>query len=478
MARSSQRGWPAILAVLVAADVVSSFGTVMVYAALKRFYVEFGDPVAVGWTISAYMLTSGAAAVACGRLGDLFGSKRILLILLASAAVGATLSATHGTLGWVVAGRTIEGLAGAIFPLCFALMRHHVPEPRIPLATGILLSAGAIGTILGLVIGGLIIDHAPWQAMFWSTASVAALTLVLAWLVIPPDVRIERPSGSLDLVAGFAFVPAVVALLLAISKLGAWGPGDPRVLGLLVAGAGIATWWARHELSLSAPLIDLRLLGAGRIARPNLCMITVALGPLQLTMVMMLLIQQPTWTGIGLGLSAAMAGALKTPANIGSIILSPAIGQLCRGVGSGRIAVAAALLNILAWILALVWTGNRIAVGVMIFLSTVGTTATFIAVTSALTFSAPKEKVGEVMGVTALARAMATALGAQFVTLLLATTTVIDPARPSARLPAPQSYQLVFATIIGISLLGLAAAMAMFRREQPVRPEQLMPAAE
>src|SRR5581483_1315740 len=101
-----------ILWVLMVAEVVSGFETSMIYAGLPAWMRLYGNPLGVGWIVTSYLLVSASAAALCGRLGDLYGRKRVLLVALGAAAIGSAISAAGPSLGWVIAGRSLQGLAG------------------------------------------------------------------------------------------------------------------------------------------------------------------------------------------------------------------------------------------------------------------------------------------------------------------------------------------------------------------------------
>lgn len=111
-----QPGSTVILMVLIVAEIVSAFESVMMYTALTTMNRMYHDPVGVGWVITAFLLVGAASAAVGGRLGDIYGRGRILIAMLVAATIGSLISAWAPSLNWVIFGRAIQGLAGAIFP--------------------------------------------------------------------------------------------------------------------------------------------------------------------------------------------------------------------------------------------------------------------------------------------------------------------------------------------------------------------------
>jgi len=143
---------------LVIAEISSSLEVTMVYTALPSLTRAFHDPGGVGWIITACLLVSAAAAALCGRLGDLYGHRRLLLIVLAVTASGSFVSASSRSLPGIIAGASLQGSCGAILPLCLALIRQHAEPSRVPTTVGIVLAAATGSAAVGLALGGLLVD--------------------------------------------------------------------------------------------------------------------------------------------------------------------------------------------------------------------------------------------------------------------------------------------------------------------------------
>jgi len=459
MQPQSDRRWVLIVIAVVIADVTASFESMMVVATLKALFKEFRDPAGVGWMVTAYLLVAAVAATLCARLGDLFGRKRMILLVLAAAAAGSLLSATHTELEWVIAGRALQGVSAAVFPLSYGVLRSHLPEERIATAGGFLMASNSVGAIAGLMIGGLIVDHFDWRAVFMTSAVVAILTVGVAWLWLPAEPA-RRGPANLDILGGVLFAPAIAGLLLVISKASVWGASDPRTIGIAVGSFALLAWWVHHERNHPDPLLDVRLLARKDIALSNIVMLLVAVGPLQLTIVMMLLLQQSPATGIGLGMTASAAAALKLPANFGSFITAPVAGRFCRSAGERPVMELGILMNIAAWIMLFFVHDNVWLVFVAVLLSTIGTTIAYVAVANRITFAAPAGRTSEANGVSIAVRAVGNACGAQVVALLIGGA-VLSEQKAGAATLAPAGYYMTFGFILCFSIAALAAARAL-----------------
>ncbi|MET0374265.1 MAG: MFS transporter, partial [Rhizorhabdus sp.] len=211
------KGVAGLIFALWVAEITGSFETAMIYAALKALIADFKDPVLVGWLVTTYLLIGAGAAAMAGRLGDIYGRRRVLMILLAVGVIGSLMSAFSINYAMLLAGRALQGLTGAILPLTIGLVRENMPKERVPMGIGLMISGASAGTAAGLVIGGLIVDSLSWHGVFMASAAFAAVSFILTFALVPQSTPKSR-DAPLDWLGGILFVPATLSLLLAISN--------------------------------------------------------------------------------------------------------------------------------------------------------------------------------------------------------------------------------------------------------------------
>jgi MFS family permease len=135
---------------------------------------------AVAWILIAWLLSAAVATPILGKVGDMIGKARTLLIGLAAIATGSLVAALSPDLVGIVAGRIIQGLGGAIFPLAFGIVRDEFPAEKVPSAVGILSAIIAVGGGLGAVLAGPIVDVLGWRWLFWLPMVIVVLIGILA----------------------------------------------------------------------------------------------------------------------------------------------------------------------------------------------------------------------------------------------------------------------------------------------------------
>jgi len=177
--------WRVILIVLVIAEITSAFEVGMMYAALATVMREFRDPAGTGWLITGFLLVGSVSAALCSRLGDLYGRKRLVLLMLACAISGSLIAAFAPNLPLLIAGRAVQGFSVALLPLCIGLVREHLPAARVPVGIGWLAAMASFSAGAGIVLGGWVADELGWRSIFWFSAGHAALALVCVAVVLP-----------------------------------------------------------------------------------------------------------------------------------------------------------------------------------------------------------------------------------------------------------------------------------------------------
>ncbi|MER8029029.1 MFS transporter [Streptomyces bauhiniae] len=300
---------------LVAAFAVAMAQTVVV-AALAVFGRELGvSATGAAWLLTAFMLASAVATPVAGRLGDLFGHRRVLLAglgLLLAGSVVAGVGTLSGSYPGVVAGRVLQGLSGGVFPCAFGLARRTVPAERLRGVVAALSTMFGVGGAAGMVVAGPLVSALGTAGLFWTVGALGAVALAGVGLSTgAPSAR--TGGGRVDVLGALLLAGALVALLLGISQGRAWGWGSAGILGLFGAAVGCAAGFGVVERRVAAPVVDLRLLVGRRLFAVNVATLVVSAGMFAAVTLIPLLAQAPPARGYGFGYSPARTGLLMLP---------------------------------------------------------------------------------------------------------------------------------------------------------------------
>lgn len=450
-----------LMLVLILVEIVGSFQSSMIFAALPTISREFADPAQTGWLVTSYILVQAVMAALGGRLGDLYGRKIVLIILLLTSAFGSTISAFAPSLELMILGRAIQGVSGAVLPLCFGLAREHAPRERIAWCISIISATAAAGSAAGMVLSGAITQHAHWSLIFHVTMYLP-LFAIAAMAVLPRSAA-SASNRSIDYVGGILFAPAIAIILLAITLAPGWGWLAGRTLMTLLAGLVLFAIWIGHEARHPDPLINVRLLGRRQIAMANLLSAVLSLGSLQILLFMMALAQQPLWTGVGLGLTATAAALVKLPSNIVSVLIAPITGRLADRHGGRVPAICGSVLLIAGWSgMALLHHHLPFVVLTSVVIGA-GVAMTMAAQPILAVEVSPEDRTSEVTGLISVVRFVFMAIGAQIVAFLLGTSVISAPGLGSY--PAPEAFTGVFIFMVATAIACLVAALLL-----PARP--------
>ncbi len=450
---------PMLIALWVA-EATSSFEASMVYAAQKALNEEFGDPALLGLLYSTFPIVGAAAAALVGRMGDMFGRRRLLLIALAACTIGSLMSALSSGMPWLLlAGRLVQGMTGAVLALSVGLVRENMPPPLVPMGIGLMMSGASLGTAAGLVLGGMIVDFSSWRGIFYASALFCLITWAAIYATVPKSPQ-HPAKGKTDWFSGIIFAPGIMLLLYYVGSIAKRGLFNEAGVIALAIGLALLGFWVWRSLREEEPLLDVRLFADRNVFVASGVTALVALSSLQIVLFFQILLQNPVWTGVGLGVSATLAGLAKLPSNIGSTFAGPLTGWIT-GRGGGRAAMLlGGCLATFGWILSWLFHDDYLVTVIIVCIISFGTTILFTVGPTIVASAVVQERTSEVTGMLSVVRGIFSGIGAMIVTSLLASHVIADPAS-KASFPTAEAFNLTYMAIIGFSILATLMALAL-----------------
>ena len=411
---------------------------------------------ATGWILTAFLLAGAVLAPVVGNLGDRFGHRRVLLIVVfvfAAATIGAALAPSLGVL---LVARVVQGVSTATFPLALALARGMLSGRRLTAAFGWIPGMIGLGAGVALVVGGVIVDALSWRWLFAIGAALilASALMVIAWVPrsIAPAVKRRTDWPGIALLAG-----GLVGVLLAVSQGGVWGWGSPATLAVGAAGVVLLVLLVVVELRTAAPVVDVRTFRHGPLILISLLTVAVGFVPYVCYIALPLLMQAPAATGYGHGMSVTASALAMLPSAVLVFVggrLTPVLVTRCGAAGAAII--AAAVMAVGAVCLAL-WPTTPWAVIAGFSVLGLGNGIGYAICAQLVMLWSPADETGAATGLNSVVRTIGSAAAAPVVAALLAAGAVTGA---EAALP----YSLAFWVAAGASLLGVAAACALLAR--------------
>ncbi|HVE67068.1 MAG TPA: MFS transporter [Solirubrobacteraceae bacterium] len=332
------RRWWTLVAMCFALFMIMLDNTV-VNVALPSIQRDLGaDLAALEWTINAYTLSFAVLLVTGGRLGDIFGRRRmflagVVIFAVSSAAIG--LAPTDTAL---VAGRAVQGVGAALMmPATLSIISNAFPPHERGKAIGTWAGVSALALAIGPVFGGFLTEEVSWRAIFFLNLPVAVGAVVVT-LFAARESRDETVERRIDFPGILTLTTGLTALVLALVEGNQWGWGSPRIVALLVvAGLGLAAF-AAVELRTRVPMVDFSFFRSRSFLGANLVAFVVSFAMLAMFFFIALYMQNI------LGYSPLEAGVRFLPSTLMVMVVGPLAGRASDRIGPRPLMVAGLLI--------------------------------------------------------------------------------------------------------------------------------------
>ncbi len=356
-------GRTAVVVALGVAAYMAALGNSIVNAILPVIADSFGtDLSAVQWVVTTFLLVQSGLLLTFGRLGDLYGHKRVYLAGLVVLVAGSALCGAMPSTATLVAARVLQGIgASMLIANSPAILIQVFPPEQRGKALGIQATAVYLGLATGAPLGGWLTDLFGWRSVFYVNVPIGMLALLLGLRALKGTTRSERQE-SFDLAGAAVYVLGLVALLLALNRGHDWGWTSPLVLGSLVLGVLLLGLFAAIERRIRSPMLDLGLFARRSFTAPVVSALLNYGSSIATTFLLPFALIQgrglsPGQAGLVLtcqplvmALTASLSGALsdrvgsRVPATLGMVVLAVGLLLLSRlGVEAPVWLIAAAL---------------------------------------------------------------------------------------------------------------------------------------
>ena len=407
------------------------------------------------WVITATLLVAAVATPVVGRLGDMYGPKRLLIACAIIMTVGSLIAASTSAWVPVVIGRGLQGFGVPIIPLGISVLRTCVPAHRVGTAMGLMSASFGVGGALGLPLAAIIADHFDWHAVFWFAAVLGALSGVLFAVLVPriPSVSADRldPLGALGLAAG------LVTLLLGISKGGTWGWGSATTLGMFGASIVIFAMFAWWQLRIESPMVDLRTTVKRPVLMTNIASVAVGFAMFALALIAPQVLELPVATGYGLGLSMVEAGLWLAPGGLAMMVASPIASRIAAARGPRFTLTLGCAIIAAAYLAGLFLLGDAWQLSLFNVLVSIGVGFAYSSMPALINAAVPMSETAAANGINALSRALGTSISSAVVGAVLTGLTISIAGQ---EFPSMTAFRIGLLIAAGMAILaGVLAAL-------------------
>lgn len=456
-----------IVAVLAFAGIVVSLMQTLVIPLIPKLPALLAaSPADTTWAITATLLASAVAIPVVGRLGDMYGKRRMALASLVLLVAGSAVCGMSHTLSPMIVGRTLQGLAGGVIALGISIMRDELPSERLGGATALMSASLGVGGALGLPASTLLVERTDWHVLFWTSAGLGTVAAIGMLVLVPASP--VRSGGRFDVTGAVGLSAALVCLLLAISKGADWRWTSGRTLGLFGAAIVVLLLWGTWELHHRQPLVDLRTTARRQVLLTNIASAVFGFAMFAMSLVIPQVAQLPTATGYGLGKSLFDTGLIMAPSGLVMIAMAPFSARITRASGPKITLMLGALVVAAGYGLSV---GMMSAVWQLVLITALigaGIGLSYGAMPALIMAAVPVWQTAAANSLNTLMRSIGTSVASAVSGVVLAHLTI---ALGPALVPTQNAFRVIMAIGVVSALSALAIAAFLPRRPAPTATE-------
>ncbi|HUJ35151.1 MAG TPA: MFS transporter [Solirubrobacteraceae bacterium] len=407
----------------------------------------------VSWVLTAYLLSASIATPVLGRLGDMYGKARLLVVVLVLLCVATVVSALATTLAVMLVGRVVQGAAGGIFPLAFGIIRDEFPRERVAGAVGVMSALLGVGGGAGVVLAGPIVQNLSIHYLFWFPLVALVPATIAVHLFVPESPM--RVPGRVNWAGAALMSGGLAAVLLAVSEAPVWGWLSPKTLIVFAVGVVLLVAWVRSESRSDHPLVDMRMMRIRGVWTTNAVAALLGFGMYASFILLPEFVETPRATGYGFGASVAGAGLFLVPSTIAMLLAGAQTGRLEKRFGSKPPLLAGAALTSAAYVLLAIGRTERWEIYLAALLLGAGIGFAFAAMVNLIIENVGPTETGVATGMNTVTRTVGGAFGGAAVASILASTV------GAGGYPSADGFTIAFAACALALALGVLAGLAI-----------------
>lgn len=462
-----------VIGVLASCGFAVSLMQTLVVPLLPQFPRLLGSSTStVTWLVTATLVAGAVCAPVLGRLGDMYGKRRMLLVALGLVTAGSALGAVAPGIELLLVARVLQGASLGVVALGISVMRDVLPPGRVGGGIALMSSSLGIGGAVGLPLTGAVAQQASWRWLFAGAAVLGALQFLLVRRTVAESP--SRSGGRFDVPGAVGLSVALVCLLLAISKGSDWGWTSPAVIGLLATAVVVFAAWGRLELRTPSPLVDLRTTARPAVLWTNLGSILIGFSMFAGFLVTTQLLQAPVESGYGFGLPLVAAGLVLLPIGGAMALFSPVSARLSARFGARTTLVAGTVVLAVGNLAMAVLPDSVALVMAAATVTAIGAALAYSALPLLIMAAVPPTETAAANSLNTLMRMLGTSSCSAVVAAVASGLTITVG---GAVLPAAAAYTVVFLAAAGAAVLA-AVISALTPHATPVAaPATPVPAA-
>ncbi len=478
------------LAILGSALLIAMYGETMLLPAIPDIIQEFNITYNTSsWILSAYLIAGAVATPLGGKLSDIYGRKKMVMIILIVYIVGLTLGGISTNITFLIVARVIQGIGIAMFPIAFGIIRDQFPIDKLAIGVGVFSSMFAAGSVVGLALGASIIENFGWRTTFFSVVFVAiglwfiirryiddkqeaaSLTdsseqvytpkLVENKMNVPNEETTNaKSSKNLDLKGTVTLAVTVISLLMALSYSQTNNIGNYQIAIFLFVGITSLILFVIVEKKSKSPLVNFQLMTNKTILSANIILVIAFLSMFTIFQTVPVLVRSPQ--PFGFGESVITTANIQLPFMIVFLLFAPSSGFIVSKLGNVKPTIIGSIVSALGFSSLFLFHSNGILVSTNLAIIAGGLSLMQVGGFDIILQSTPRKFSGISLGMTVLFNLVGGSVGPAIAGIYMQTNQVL--LKNVGSYPSPESYNLIFLTIALASLIPIALSIYIKKR--------------
>lgn len=500
-----------ILIILSCLATMAMYAETMLIPAIPTLINDFDVSYGLSsWILTSYLIAGAVMTPIAGKLSDIFGRKKILLIIMSIYTVGVLMGGLAGDFLTMIVARTIQGIGLGMFPIAFSIIRDQFPRERISITTGIITSMFAAGSVIGLSVGGLIVHEYGWKMTFFTIIPIAILLLLMirkyvrvSEISTPPpnddktvgseidldntnttsDTKFngnKRFYSQIDIKGSILLAITIVSFLLSLtylqtpsaedqtlnmSAVGSLNPDSSmnQIIPFLIIGTVALLLFVYQERKSKYPLIDFRIFLKPPILLSNLIIMIVGLSMFMVFQTVPILVQSPQ--PIGFGENAISTGIIQLPFAIVLLVFGPTSGFIISKMGSIKPIILGTILTAAGFSILLLFHSTELFISIGLAVLSTGLSLASVGAVNVTILSTPIEYTGVTMGISTMLRIVGSSIGPALAAMYMQTNqSLLNIQGISTAVPSSFSFSLIFFTALMFSMAAIGMSIVLGKK--------------
>jgi MFS family permease len=511
------------LAILGSTILITMYGETMLLPAIRDIIRDFDISYSTSsWILTAYLIAGAVATPIAGKLSDIYGRKKMVMIILIIYILGISAGGISTNISFLVIARVIQGIGISMFPIAFGIIRDQLPKDKLAIGIGVFSSMFAAGSVVGLAVGGSIIQSFGWHATFLLIVPVA----IALWIIINrfihgdndndkrlsvvteekggnsveeydpyntksnrarspnPDHRVGANSSSsngrrLDVKGAITLAVTIASFLLTLTYIGNTSssngsayPTQIIVISLGLLSAGSLALFVLIERRASSPLIEMSLMTHKILLPANIIILIFGMTMFMVYQTIPILVRSPN--PLGFGGDAVSSAMVQLPFMIVFLIFAPSSGFIVSKVGNLKPTVAGTIIMTIGFFSLFMFHSTEFVVAINLAIVASGISLIQVGAFNITMEYTPMQFSGVSLGMSVVLVLIGSSIGPAIASIYMQTNQEVISKGVSSNsggsFPSPISYNLIFLTAAVVSTISIALVAVLKRKMMITQP--------